>query len=68
VWHCQKTWNGVAILARGCEPIVTRSELPGDPDDREARYIEAAVNGRPIGATYGTAGRAMPGCASIICC
>ena len=45
VWRGQKTWNGVAILARGCEPIVTRRELPGDPDDRQARYIEAAVNG-----------------------
>src|SRR5215468_5466916 len=30
-WRGQKTWNGVAILARGCEPIVTRRELPGDP-------------------------------------
>ena len=32
-------------LARGSEPIVTRSELPGDRDDKQARYIEAAVNG-----------------------
>ena len=39
VWRGQKTWNGVAILARGCEPIVTQRELPGDPDDRQARYI-----------------------------
>jgi exodeoxyribonuclease-3 len=45
VWRGQKTWNGVAILARGCEPIVTRRELPGNPDDRQARYIEAAVKG-----------------------
>ena len=39
VWNGQKTWNGVAILARGCEPIVTRRELPGDPDDGQARYF-----------------------------
>ena len=39
VWCGQKTWNGVAILARGCEPILTRRELPGDPDDRQARYF-----------------------------
>src|SRR6516165_12592792 len=45
VWRAQKTWNGVAILARGCEPIVTRTELPGDPADTQSRYIEAAVNG-----------------------
>jgi exodeoxyribonuclease-3 len=35
----------VAILARGAEPVVTRAALPGDPDDSQARYIEAAVNG-----------------------
>jgi exodeoxyribonuclease III len=45
VWRGQKTWNGVAVLARGREPIVTRRELPGDTDDRQARYIEAAANG-----------------------
>jgi hypothetical protein len=28
-WRGQKSWNGVAILARDCEPIVTRRELPG---------------------------------------
>ena len=38
VWRGQKTWNGVAILARGCEPIATRRELPGDPDDSQALY------------------------------
>jgi len=42
VWRGQQSWNGVAILARS-EPIVT--ELPGDPEDVQARYIEAAVNG-----------------------
>ena len=45
VWRGQKTWNGVAILARGCEPVLTRDELPGDPADTQSRYIEAAVNG-----------------------
>src|SRR5437764_1185155 len=34
VWRGQKSWNGVAILARGMEPVLTRSELPGDPDER----------------------------------
>ena len=46
VWCGQKSWNGVAILARGCEPIVTRTGLPGDAADAQSRYIEAAVNGR----------------------
>ena len=49
VWRGQKSWNGVAILARGCEPVVTRTELPGDPADTQSRYIEAAVNGVLIG-------------------
>jgi len=35
VWRGQKTWNGVAILARNADPVLTRSELPGDRDDRE---------------------------------
>ena len=49
IWHGQKSWNGVAILARGAEPIETRRGLPGDPDDSHSRYIEAAVNGILIG-------------------
>jgi len=61
VWRGQKTWNGVAILARGCEPIVTRRELPGDPDDRQARYIEAAVNGIIVTSLYAPNGNPQPG-------
>ena len=61
VWCGQKTWNGVAILARGCEPIVTRRELPGDPDDRQARYIEAAVNGVIVTSLYAPNGNPQPG-------
>src|SRR4026207_480454 len=40
VWRGQKTWSGVAILARNTEPVLTRTALPGDRDDDEARYIE----------------------------
>jgi hypothetical protein len=61
VWRGQKTWNGVAILARGCEPIATRRELPGDPDDRQARYIEAAVNGVIVTSLYAPNGNPQPG-------
>jgi exodeoxyribonuclease-3 len=60
-WRGQKTWNGVAILARGREPVVTRSELPGDPDDTQARYIEAAVNGVLIASLYAPNGNPQPG-------
>ncbi|MCA3578075.1 MAG: endonuclease/exonuclease/phosphatase family protein, partial [Bradyrhizobium sp.] len=42
VWQGQKTWNGVAILARKADPVLIRTALPGDAADHEARYIEAA--------------------------
>ncbi len=45
IWHGQKSWNGVAILVRGADPVETRRGLPGDPDDTNSRYIEAAANG-----------------------
>jgi exodeoxyribonuclease-3 len=45
VWLGERSWNGVAILARGSKPVLTRTSLPGDSEDRQARYIEAAVNG-----------------------
>ena len=41
IWRGQKTWNGVAILSRR-KPIQTLSDLPGDPNDKQSRYIEAA--------------------------
>ena len=41
IWRGQKSWNGVAILGRDCEPVVTRTKLPGDPEDMQSRYIEA---------------------------
>jgi exodeoxyribonuclease III len=61
VWCGQKTWNGVAILAHGMEPVLTRRELPGDPTDTQSRYIEAAVNGILIGCLYAPNGNPQPG-------
>ena len=61
VWRGQKTWNGVAILARGCEPVLTLGGLPGDPADAQSRYIEAAVNGVLIASLYGPNGNPQPG-------
>lgn len=43
--HGQKSWNGVAILARNEKPTETRRGLPGDPDDTHSRYIEADIGG-----------------------
>jgi exodeoxyribonuclease III len=61
VWHGQKSWNGVAILARGATPIETRRGLPGDPGDAHSRYIEAAVNGILIAGLYLPNGNPRPG-------
>jgi exodeoxyribonuclease III len=61
VWRGQKTWNGVAILARKSEPVLIRSALPGDRNDQEARYIEAAVRGIVIACLYLPNGNPQPG-------
>jgi exodeoxyribonuclease III len=61
VWRGQKTWNGVAILARNANPVLIRTELPGDPGDREARYIEAAVKGIIVTSIYLPNGNPQPG-------
>ena len=61
VWRGQQTWNGVAILARGAEPVLTRNELPGDADDTQSRYIEAAVEGILVASLYLPNGNPQPG-------
>jgi exodeoxyribonuclease-3 len=61
VWRGQRTWNGVAILARHREPILTQTSLPGDPADTESRYIEAAVDGVLVGCLYLPNGNPQPG-------
>ena len=61
VWVGEPRWNGVAILSRIGAPVVTRRRLPGDADDRQARYIEAAVNGVLIGCLYLPNGNPRPG-------
>ncbi|MBZ9657283.1 exodeoxyribonuclease III [Phyllobacterium lublinensis] len=61
VWKGQKSWNGVAILAREMEPVLTRDSLPGDADDSQSRYIEAAVNGVLIASIYLPNGNPQPG-------
>jgi exodeoxyribonuclease-3 len=61
VWRGQKSWNGVAILARGRTPILTRSELPGSVGDAQSRYIEAAVEGVIISSLYAPNGNPQPG-------
>ncbi|QJE02214.1 exodeoxyribonuclease III [Massilia forsythiae] len=61
VWHGQKSWNGVALLARGVEPQEVVRGLPGDPADEQSRYIEAVVNGVLVGGLYLPNGNPAPG-------
>jgi exodeoxyribonuclease III len=61
VWRGQKSWNGVAILARGTTPILTRSELPGSVGDVQSRYIEAAIKGVIVSSLYAPNGNPQPG-------
>ena len=61
IWHGQKSWNGVAILARGATPVETQRGLAGDPDDAHSRYSEAAVDGVLVGCLYLPNGNPYPG-------
>jgi exodeoxyribonuclease III len=61
VWQGERSWNGVAILARNHTPVLTRANLPGNPEDRQARYIEAAVHGFLITSIYLPNGNPQPG-------
>jgi exodeoxyribonuclease III len=60
IWHGQPSWNGVAILAKGVDPIETRRGLPASKDDSQSRYLEAAVAGMVIGCLYLPNGNPQP--------
>ena len=61
IWNGQKSWNGVAILARAEDPVEMQRGLPGDPDDAQSRYLEAAVSGLVVGCLYLPNGNPAPG-------
>lgn len=61
IWHGQRSWNGVAILARGNDPLESRRGLPGDPADTQSRYLEAAAHGVIVGCLYLPNGNPQPG-------
>jgi exodeoxyribonuclease-3 len=61
IWHGQKSWNGVAILARGVKPVETRRGLPDNSEDTHSRYIEGTVNGVLIASLYLPNGNPQPG-------
>jgi exodeoxyribonuclease-3 len=61
IWQGQRSWNGVAILARGADPVESRRGLPGDAKDTQSRYLEAAVHGVIVGCLYLPNGNPQPG-------
>jgi exodeoxyribonuclease-3 len=61
LWHGQKGWEGVAVLARGGEPEEVARGLPGDPEDVHSRYLEARVGGVRVGCLYLPNGDPAPG-------
>src|SRR3954469_7509331 len=61
LWHGQKSWNGVAILARSEMPVEVARGLPGDPEDIQSRYIEATIGGIRLGCLYLPNGNPAPG-------
>ena len=61
IWQGQRSWNGVAILAKGVDPVEVRRGLPGDPKDDQSRYLEAAVEGILVASLYLPNGNPQPG-------
>lgn len=61
IWHGQKSWNGVAILARGEQPVETRRGLPDNSEDTHSRYIEGTAKGVLIASLYLPNGNPQPG-------
>jgi exodeoxyribonuclease-3 len=61
LWHGQKGFNGVAILARGSDPVEVRRGLPDDPDPAQSRYLEAIVDGVTVASIYLPNGNPQPG-------
>jgi len=61
IWHGQKGFNGVAILARNTLPTEVRRGLDGETEDDHSRYIEADVHGLRVASIYLPNGNPVPG-------
>jgi exodeoxyribonuclease III len=61
IWHGQKGFNGVAILADGITPVEVQRGLAGEPEDEHSRYIEADVAGVRVACIYLPNGNPQPG-------
>ena len=61
VWHGQKGFNGVAVLARGRDPVERRRGLDGESEDEQSRYLEVDVDGLAVASIYLPNGNPQPG-------
>ncbi len=61
VWHGQKAFNGVAVLARGIDPVERQRGLEGETEDDHSRYLEADVDGIVVASIYLPNGNPQPG-------
>jgi len=61
VWHGQKGFNGVAVLARGQVPVERQRGLAGEDEDEHSRYLECEVDGLVVASIYLPNGNPQPG-------
>jgi exodeoxyribonuclease-3 len=61
IWHGQKAWNGVAVLAKGTTPVERQRGLAGEPEDEHSRYLECEVGGLVVASLYLPNGNPRPG-------
>ena len=61
LWKGQRSWNGVAVLARDVDPVMSRDSLPGDPGDDHSRYLEVVTHGIVVACLYLPNGNPQPG-------
>jgi len=60
IWHGQRSYHGVAILAKGKVPVEVRRGLPDEPADVHTRYLEARLSGLTIASIYLPNGNPVP--------
>ena len=61
VWHGQKAFNGVAVLARGADPVERQRGLEGEAEDDHSRYVEVEAHGIIVASIYLPNGNPQPG-------
>ena len=61
LYHGQKGFNGVAILAKGTQPVEVQRGLAGEAEDEQSRYLEADVHGLRVASIYLPNGNPQPG-------